>query len=179
MLAALFLLASSATGFGTEMLTEILAGKVLCSNPDLVTKTCSSIASFSIAQNGVVTETTELLISPNQRSTLEMSSTVVIDGATNCGAITLAEMKKGRLRINGMPLPPDRNEIALSKILEKLGPMAGRKTCDVLRVEAGQLLKYGQVDRIDIKLPPKPVVWISLDKRFIVAPHPIAAAPTP
>jgi hypothetical protein len=171
MFASLLILASGSTVLGTDIMAQVRANRVLCSNPDESTKTCSTIASYTRAENGVFTETAELLISPNQPITLEMSSTVKVDGAVNCGALTLPEMQKGRLRLNGTLLSADRNEAALRGILEKLAPMAGQKTCEVLRIEAGQLFKYGQVERIDIKLPGKPVKWVALDEGFRVAPR--------
>lgn len=171
MFASLLILVSGSAVPGTDIMAQVRANRVLCSNPDGATKTCSTIASYTLAPNGVVTETAELLISPNQPITLEMSTTVKIDGAVNCGALTLPEMQKGRLRLSGTLLPTDRNEAALRGILEKLAPMAGRETCEVLRFEAGQLFKYGQVERIDIKLPGKAVKWVARDEGFRVAPR--------
>ena len=80
-------------------------------------------------------------------------------------------MQKGKLRMNGTLLPSDRNEAVLNKLLEKLKPMAGRKACEALRVEDGQLRKFGQVERIDLKLPGKPVSWISAAEGYKVAPR--------
>jgi hypothetical protein len=171
MFASLLILASGGVIPSTDIMAQVRADRMLCSNPDEATKTCSMIASYTLAENGVLTETAELLISPNQPITLEMSSTVKVDGAVNCGALTLPEMQKGRLRLSGTLLPADRNEAALRGILEKLTPMVGRKTCEELRIESGQLFKYGQVDRIDLKLPGKPVKWVARDEGFRVAPR--------
>jgi hypothetical protein len=49
--------------------------------------------------------------------------------------------------------------------------MAGRKVCEGLQVEDGQLVKYGQVERVDLKLPGKPVSWISPADGYRVAPR--------
>lgn len=179
MFALLLILASGSAGAGTDIMAQIRANKVLCSNPDEATKTCSTITSYTIAEDGVITETAELLLSPNQPVTLEMSSIVKVDGAVNCGALTLQEMQKGRLRLNGTLLPLDRNEAALRGIVDKMAPMAGRKSCEELRIEDGQLFKYGQVERVDIKLPGKPVKWVALDERFRVAPRQFSDAKAP
>ena len=172
----LFFLASGSVTSDTDIMAQVKSNKVLCSNPDEATKTCSAIASYILAKNGILTETAEILISPDQPITLEMSSVVSVDGAVNCGALTLPEMQKGRLRLNGRLLPPDRNEAALSRLLERLAPMAGRKSCEELRIKSGQLFKFGQVDRIDLKLPEKPVKWVSLDEGFRVAPRQVPVA---
>ena len=173
MFASLLLLMSGSAIAENDIMAQIRANKALCSNPDEAAKTCSTIASYARADDGVLTETAEILISPNQPITLEMSSVVNVDGAVNCGALTLAEMQKGRIRLNGTLLPPERNEAALKALLEKLAPMADRKSCEELRIEAGQLVKFGQVDRIDLKLPGKPVRWVGRDEGFRVAPRQI------
>ncbi|MBA2772318.1 MAG: hypothetical protein H0U34_09985 [Sphingomonas sp.] len=140
-------------------------------NPDSATKTCSSIISYLPGPDGTLVETGEVLISPDQPITLEIVSVGKVEGGAICGAVELADMQKGQLRINGTLLPPDRNTAALSKLLEKMKPMAGRKACEGLQVENGQLMKYGQVERIDLNLPGKPVRWISPSEGYRVAPR--------
>ena len=167
----LLLATSSLTGMGTDFTTEIRTGKMLCSNPDMNTKTCTAIATFNIGEDGTATETTELLMSPNPPITLEMSVPVEIQGSVNCGKLTIPQMQKGRLRIDGTLLPADQNKEAMAKIIEKLGFMADKRACDELRIEAGQLIKVGQVDGINVNLPGKPVTWIGVEDGFRVAPR--------
>lgn len=172
MFGTLFLLATvSLSGSGTDLMTEIRAGKLLCSNPDVSTKTCSAIVIFSVGDDGDIKETTEMLISPSPPITLEMSSPSQIQGSVNCTVLTLPLMQKGRVRVNGAPLPSDQNEAVLSKIIEVMGPMADKRACEELRIEAGQLLKIGQVEGIEVTLPGKPVKWISPEDGFKVAPY--------
>lgn len=89
---------------------------MLCANPDSATKTCSSIVSYKPGKNGTFVETGEVLISPDQPITLEMSSVVQFESGAICGTVEFADMQKGRLRMNGTLLPADRNEAALSKL---------------------------------------------------------------
>ncbi len=73
--------------------------------------------------------------------------------------------------MNGTLFPPDRNGAALSKLIERLKPMAGREACEVLRIQDGELRKYGQVERVDLNLPGKPVSWINPADGYRVAPR--------
>ena len=172
MFGTLFLLATSSMGgVGTDLMTEIRTGKMLCSNPDLGKKTCSAITIFSVGQDGSVKETTEMLIAPNPPITVEMSAPSQIQGPVNCTVLTIPQMQKGKVRINGAPLPSDQNLAVLSKIMEVMGPMADKRACDEIRIEAGQLVKFGQVEGVEVKLPGKPVRWISMDEGFKVAPR--------
>lgn len=172
MFIALLLLAATSSGAPeTDVVAQVRAGKMLCSNPDTATKTCSTIASYTRREDGTFVEKGEVLISPDQPITLGMSMVVRVDGDAICGTMELTDLQKAAVRVDGMPLPPDRNEAALSKLIEKLKPMAGRKVCEGLQVEDGQLMKYGQVERVDLKLPGKPVSWISPAEGYRVAPR--------
>lgn len=165
------LLAAISGPAGTDVLAQSQLGKIMCVNPDPATKTCSSIISYKPQSDGHLLETGEVLISPDQSLTLEISSIVKTQGGAICGAVGLADMQKGRLRMNGTLFPPDRNEAALNKLIERLKPMAGREACEVLRIEDGQLKKYGQVERVDLNLPGKPVSWINPADGYKVAPR--------
>jgi hypothetical protein len=81
----------------------------------------------------------------------------------------LADMQKGIVRVNGTALPPERNTAAVAMLVERLAPMAGKKACEVLRLQNGQLMKFGQVDQVDLELPGKPVQWIDASAGFRVA----------
>ena len=165
----LFLLAAVATGSSDAAIQpQLTSGKMLCSNPDEASKTCSSIASYAAGKDGTLTETSELLLPAPQPLTLELSASVEVKGSVICGTMTETDLKKGRVRINGSLLPPDQNAAAMSKLSERLKPMVGREVCEELRVEDGQLMKFGQAERVDIKLPGKHVRWISKDEGYKV-----------
>ena len=161
----------------TDYLAAIRAGKLLCSNPDSVRKTCTTIDIITQAADGTLTSTSETLVAPVPPVTLEVSSTVHVDGATNCGVVDLDDLKKGRLRVNGELLPPDRNAVALGQIAEKLSFLAGHKACETLHNEGGQLMKSAMMEGIDTKLPDKPVAWIVAADGYKVAPPPAPQVP--
>lgn len=154
----------------TDVLAQSISGKMLCTNPDTATKTCSTIDRFFKAEDGSISNVGEILISPDQAVTLEISTIVEIDNGSVCGEMALSDLEKGRLRVNGTPLSPERNAAGMSKLIEKLKPLAGRKVCEALRLEGGRLFKYGQIERIDINLPGKPVRWVAVDEGYKVAP---------
>ena len=137
----------------------------------MATKTCSAIASYAGGKNGAFVETSEILLSTGQPLTLELSAVAQVKGSVICGIMKWADLQKGLVRISGSPLPAEQNAAVLNKLIEKLKPMAGREVCEELRVEDGQLMKYGQVERVDIKRPGKPVRWITAADGFKVGPR--------
>jgi hypothetical protein len=168
--------AAPATAPHTDYRAEIGAGKRLCSNPDPVNKTCAIIDSFTPAADGAMTDTGEALLAPEPRVTLETSATVHINGATNCGMLELADLQKGRVRVNGELLPPDRNAFAIGKIVEKMGSLAGHKVCETLHVDGGTLVKSQIIEGTDIKIPDMPAAWIAPGDGYQVAASSVPAA---
>jgi hypothetical protein len=172
MITALLLLASAANNQSSvDVLAQFEAGKVLCTNPDTSAKACSAIAAYNISADGSVIETTELLLRPDQPITLTMSIRAEIDGGSICGTMTLDALRQARVRLNGEPLPPDRNALVLERLEASLAPLAGKKSCEAIRMENNGLTKYGQVEGLDIRLPGKPVMWVSRDEGFTVKPR--------
>jgi hypothetical protein len=170
MLAILLILAGGDIQANTDVLAQSKAGKVLCANPDVVKKRCSSIAAYS-ATAGSVVETTEVLLTPAEPLTLTMSIGTQVSGGSICGVMTLDDLRRGQVRLNGEALPADRNALVLERLEASMGPLAGKKVCDAIRIENNGLVKYGQVEGVDIKLPAKPVMWVSSNDGYKVAPR--------
>lgn len=163
----------------TDYPAGIRAGKLLCSNPDPAAKTCSNIDSFIRAADGTLTDTGETLLASEPLVTLETSVIVHAEGATNCGVLELADLKKARVRVNGELLPPDRNALVVDKIVEKMSPLAGRKACETLHMDGGKLIKSANMEGVDVKIPDKPVAWIAPGDGYRVAPTSAAPPTTP
>jgi len=154
-----------------DVLGQSKSGKVLCANPDAATKSCSSISSYNTSADGSVIETTEVLLTPDQPLTLTMSiGTKVADGSI-CGVMTLEDLKRGQVKLDGDAIPADRNALVLKRLEASMGSLAGREVCDALRIENNGLVKYGQVERVDLKLPGKPAMWVSSADEYKVAPR--------
>jgi hypothetical protein len=170
-IAMILLAATGAAPPETDTLAQIQAGKILCVNPDAATKTCSTITSYTLRETKTFLETGEVLISPDQPVTFKMSMLVDVRGASICGTPLITDFQKGTVSVDGAPLPPDRNEAAITKLVETLKPMAGRQVCEAIQLDGGKLMKYGQVERVDLKLPGKPVGWISPREGYRVAPR--------
>jgi hypothetical protein len=92
LIALLLLAATNSAPAETDVLAHVRAGKMLCSNPDPATKTCSTIASYTPQGNSTFVEKGELLISPDQPITLEMSMVVQVDGDAICGTMELTDL---------------------------------------------------------------------------------------
>src|SRR5690349_13412780 len=132
MIVASLALAAATPASDTAILAQLNAGKMLCSNPSAATRTCSAIASYAADKGGNFVETTEILLPVGQPLTLQLSAIAHINGSTICGKLNETDLQKALVRINGAPLPPEQNAAVLSKLMEKLRPMAGHQVCEEL-----------------------------------------------
>lgn len=169
LLAFALLLAATHSPSETDAVAQSRLGKRLCVNPDVSTKTCSSILSYKPSADGFLIETGEVLVAPAQGITFEMTSLVKEEGGALCGTVQLADMQKGIVRVNGTPLPADRSPAVVAALVERLAPMAGQKACEALRMQDGRLMKFGQAEKVDLKLPGKPVKWVDPTEGYRVA----------
>jgi hypothetical protein len=153
----------------TDVLARSKSGMVMCSNPDTEAKRCSAISAYTVSQDGSVRETTEIVIVPNPPITLTMSVKAEISGGFICGTMMIDDLRQGQIRMN--PLPAAQSAAVLQRLETAMGPVAGKRVCEDVRIEGGRLVKYGQAEGVDLKLPPKPVAWISLSDGYKVAPR--------
>lgn len=171
----IFSIVVSLAGAGVQGEVDVLAqsksGKVLCSNPEASSRRCSSIASYTTSPDGAIIETTEVLLAPDRAITLTMSIGTQVAGGSICGLMTSEDLRRGQVRVDGEALPPDRNALALERLEASMGSLVGKRLCDAIRIENSGLVKYGQVEGVDIKLPGKPVAWVSLNDGYKVAPR--------
>src|SRR5215210_3253809 len=100
---------------------------MLCSNPDAGTKSCSSMSSYNPSDDGSVIETTEILLTPAPPLTLTMSIATQVAGGSICGVMTLDDLRRGQVRMNGEAIPPDRNALVLERLEASMGALAGKK----------------------------------------------------
>jgi hypothetical protein len=170
-LLALILALAATAPSDTDMLAHFKAGKLLCSNPDAQTKTCSTIDKLVVRPDGTLVDTGETLVAPDKPVTLETTSVVHMDSGAMCGVMDMADLQRGIVRANGVPLPPDRNATVIDKLSAVFKPLSGQKVCEGLRVDHGHLIKVGQAERVDLPLPGKPVAWIDADGGYRVAPR--------
>jgi len=171
LVAALALSASAAPIPPDDLAANIAAGHLLCSNPDTASKTCTTIDAYAPVSGDAYANTGELMISEVPLITIATTAVVRIENGAVCGTILAADLLNRRVRLNGADLPPERNAAVLAKLAEKFAPMVGKKSCETVSLIDGELLKFGQIQGVDIRLPGKSVKWITPQDGYKVAPH--------
>lgn len=166
-----FILAFTAAGTvgQTAMEAQFLSGKMLCSQPDIVGKTCSSIERIDVAPDGVLTDTEETLLSPNRPVSLELTSPAHFADGAVCGTIEPANVEKAVVRVSGQVLLASLSASLLDKVITGLKPMAGMKACASLSLEDGTLFKLSKVEEAHLSVS-HPARWIGPEEGYRVAP---------
>ncbi|KAH2814340.1 hypothetical protein KXV85_004773, partial [Aspergillus fumigatus] len=139
--------------------------KWLCSEPDIATKTCDNIDRLDVAPDGRLINTGEKLIAPTQEITMTVTSTAHFENGALCGSVEQADLEKAIVRVKGQALPADRNAIVLQKLVSMFKPMFGLKVCEGLRLNEGNLVKFGQMQGSAMPLGQN-VHWISPEEGY-------------
>jgi hypothetical protein len=160
-LGALAVGASSAVNPADDVLGNIKAGRMLCSYPDVETKTCTTIDNYALTAEGKLTNTGETIISESPLMTLAVTSVVQIENGAMCGLATKADLLNAKVRLNGTLLPPDRNAAMVAKLAGKYASMMGKKVCQTLKLNDGQLVQSAKIERVAVARPGVPVQWIA------------------
>lgn len=166
------LAAASAYLSDSDILANIQGGRVICTNPDDASHTCSTISSYEVRADGSLLETSELLIAPAQGVTLTVKARITLKDGAVCGTMLKSDLDEGRVKVGGQPIPDDRNKLTLAKLEPVFASLYGKEACEVLKVEGDQLLKIGRLDGVEVPLPPKRVRWLPPESGFKVASPP-------
>ena len=153
-----------------DVMANIRAGHQLCSNPDLAAKTCSTLTTYSVEDDGSVVERVETLLAPTAPITLEMQGVLTVEGQKTCGTFRADALDAVIFRVNGQPASPDEIASIQPLVRAALTPMIGRKACDEFHLVEGILTKQGSVEGLDVAVPPRPVAWVTKDQKYSVAP---------
>ncbi|MCJ2181307.1 hypothetical protein MTR62_01080 [Novosphingobium sp. 1949] len=175
-LAALLLAPSPVTAVADDLdiAGQVAKGKVLCTNPDVASRTCTTIDRQAPAGPGRFTDTGEVLIPAAKAITLETRSAMTLEGANQlCGQIRREDLLQGTLRVEGVALEPEPNAAALAHLAQTIfAQLDGRRVCETLgHDKAGRLVKIDTMEGFDGNVPPRPVQWIAPDAGYTVAPH--------
>ena len=127
MIALLISAAAPATTASTNPLALAKKGMLQCYQPDVVKKTCDSIASYQ--RTGPGTYDNKAIVSLGSGATLETHSPVTVRGGAVCGLIKAEDVMAGRLRIGDRVITGEQAKPILEHVVQAFAPFAGKEIC--------------------------------------------------
>ena len=161
---------TTAANPGEEPLAKASEGFIQCYQPNDITKSCQSIATYVRNEDGSWASTAIVLLSPALPVTLETVTTVWVKDSSVCGYIRREDILHGSLRVSGQLLPEEQATQILAELSEGMAPMMDREICtDYLPGPAG-LIARATIEGGVTEIPDQVVKWVLPSDGYVVAP---------
>lgn len=155
-----------------DPLAKAEQGYLQCYEPNEVTKTCRSLASYKRNADGTWDNTAIVLLAPNQPITLETVTPVSIKDGAVCGFIRREDVLKGKLRFSGQLVPDDKAASALASIAESMTPLMNKEICTSYVASQTDLTAKAKIAGETMSVPDQRVKWVPTLGGYSVAPNP-------
>ena len=145
-------------------------GMAQCYVPNVVAKTCASMATYHLNADGTFTNKAMVLISKSPPAILEMNTNVQVKNGAVCGKIREDNITSARLTVNGAEVPAEQSGPVLARIASGMAPVIGHEICTAYVQSGGQLVAKATMDG-----QPKPdqdqvMTWVSPSDGYSIAP---------
>lgn len=130
------------TAAAADPLAPARQGKLQCTLPDPVKKSCMAISRYEPDGERSYLNITQSLISGEPNMMLEFKSPTVIEGDAACGIMDRREMDEAILTASGAPVPSALRKQITDSIIAQVEADLGKKACTRIRREGGVLLQY-------------------------------------
>jgi hypothetical protein len=169
-LGLIVLLAANAYSIDPAPLFPATKDLVQCYQPDVVKKTCESIAEYRRLKGNTYVNTATVLISSTQPIAVKTVSPVIVKNGAVCGYVSKSELLNGIVQVSGRDLPTEKASQILAKVAEAMAANLDREICTTYFREGTSLIARGTIGGAE-PFPEKRVVWIKRTDGYRVAPR--------
>jgi hypothetical protein len=144
-------------------------GKLQCYSPNPAKKTCASIDGYSIDSKGMIVNTSTVLISPNPPLTMQTTSNVTIKNSQVCGLLRREDLDQATFMANGKEVGSKQADQIRQQMAQDAKGEIGHEICTAY-VPKGTGFVAKESDNGAPAKGEEPVIWISPDEGYRVAP---------
>jgi hypothetical protein len=166
-------LAVAATAARADELPQPIAqagsGKLQCYSPNPAKKTCASLDGYRIDSNGMIVNTSIVLIAPNPPLTMQTASIVTIRNSQVCGLLKREDLDQATFMAAGKPVDSKQADQIRQQMAQDAKDEIGHEICTAYVPKGNGFV----AKESDNGAPPKgeePVIWVSPDEGYRVAP---------
>lgn len=142
----LALLQSGSLPADADPLAPARQGKLQCTLPDPVKKSCMAISRYVPDGERRYLNITRSLISGAPDVILEFRFPTVIEGGAACGIMARSELDEAILTVDGVPASEELRKQVVGSMLPQLEPDFGKRACTRIRDERALLFQYLEID---------------------------------
>jgi hypothetical protein len=165
-------LAISAVAHADELpqpIAQAGAGKLQCYSPNPAKKTCVSLDGYRIDANGMIVNTSTVLLNPNPPLTMQTTSNVTIKNSQVCGLLKREDLDQATFTANGKELDSKQADQIRQQMAQDAKNEIGHEICTAY-VPKGNGFVAKESDNGAPAKGEEPVIWVSPDEGYRVAP---------
>lgn len=151
-------------------ITPAAQGQLQCYTPNVVRKTCQSLATYKSSANGAIDNTAIVLISQSPPITMTTISPVVIKRNQVCGFIRPQDIAAASFTLGGSPAGPAETERLRQRMQSAMKGFFGHEICTAYIPDGESLLAKATVDGVSQPAMDQRVIWVSPSDGFKVSP---------
>ena len=155
-----------------DPLAPAWSGRIQCYSPNVIRKTCRSIATYRKVEDGSIINRAELLIASHPNMVWNIESPVRIEGGAVCGTIRQEDIDSSTFTTE--MIAEDRDGQLSKPLIDKadaaMKPMIGHDICTRYEPQGSGLLARASVDGLARPDLNQPVIWITPEEEYRVEP---------
>jgi hypothetical protein len=171
---AIGLISAPAAHAQTEPLAPARQGQVQCFEPDAANKLCAAMASYAFTADGVISNTSDVLIFPEPAIVMHVTSPVTVRDGAVCGPIRSQDIDAASFTIDGQPAGDDNAQMIRSQMREQLAAMINVEVCSRFVPDGDRLRAVATIG--GRAQPDQHVVWVRPEDGYRVAAPPTASS---
>jgi hypothetical protein len=144
-------------------------GNLQCYEPNVASKTCNSLASYTF-ENGKISNQAEVLVSPSPPLVMKTVSPVEIRGDAVCGQLRKKDIETAKILVQGKILSEADAAPVKAQLEAAFGPRLEKEICTAYREQAGRFVTdvtIAQERHSELK---ETVIWVKPSDGYRVAP---------
>ncbi|MDE1914944.1 MAG: hypothetical protein KGJ57_05345 [Sphingomonadales bacterium] len=148
-------------------------GLIECASPDVIARTCRSLARYTPQADGSFINHAEVLLLPNELVTMTIAGRARLKGNAACATLTTAMVKGATLRYAGNVVPAKLKLRFTPRILSGLARagVLDKEVCSTQSPEGDGFIEHTTIDG---QAPPggeTHLVWVRPDAGYTVGPR--------
>jgi hypothetical protein len=145
--------------------------KLQCYQPDMVRKTCRSMASYGSDASGKIINPATVLISARPAIVMATTTRVVVRAGRVCGVIRQEDVAAAEFTVDGLPATPEQTTMLREQVAVIQKPMIGPEICTAYVRDGAMLVAKATIGGVATKpAMDQKVIWVTPTEGYRVAP---------
>jgi hypothetical protein len=145
-------------------------GRMQCYTPNVVKKTCRSLAGYKTEGDGAIWHQATVMVSPQPLITMQTSTRVMIKKGQVCGAITKEDIDKAKFMVGDKPATPAQAASYRPEIVDAYRGTFGHEICTAYLADGAGLVARGSIDGAVQEGVDQKVIWVTPAEGYKVRP---------